>query len=56
MNIYYNKIFFLMEKNMILCLEIERNIFCRIYCIKINILDLDRKYFYNVYNFYNCDF
>lgn len=44
MNIYYNKIFFLMEKNMILCLDIERNIFCRIRC-KINILDLDRKYF-----------
>lgn len=56
MNIYHNKIFFLMEKNMISCLETERNTFCRIHCIKIDTPDPDRKYLYNVYNFYNCDF
>lgn len=55
MNIYHNKIFFLMEKNMISCLETERNTFCRIRC-KINTPDPDRKYLYKVYNFYNCDF
>lgn len=44
-----------MEKNMISCLETERNTFCRIRC-KINTPDPDRKYLYNVYNFYNCDF
>lgn len=45
-----------MEKNRISCLETERNTFCRIHCIKINTPDPDRKYLYNVYNFYNCDF
>lgn len=50
MNIYHNKIFFLMEKNMISCLETERNTFCRIHQIQIESI------LYNVYNFYNWDF
>lgn len=47
-----------MEKNMISCLETERNTFCRIHCIKINTPDPDRKYLYNVNNFskYNSFF
>lgn len=43
MNIYHNKIPFLIKKKMISCLETERNTFCRIHC-KINTPDPDKKY------------